>query len=258
MFIGEKLTFLELKKTACTRTGQILQALPCCHGYKKGKHNRIYNFEPAERNELIFKRVIGGIRNPWDWYVSLWSFGCEGNGLLYNYFVKAPVNNRANALDDHVRKEWQTVLSEKTPKNFRAWLYRLLVSNRGDAPEGFNRTGFYKLCGYLTFCYFSLYTLNGPPGQPSSRSLEASRNYDEKYGFVDRFIRLEHLTGDVLKALDHLPMSESDIQLVTRLSRQPVNQSGRNRDYRHYYDEHAANLVAYQDRYIIDKHGYTF
>ncbi len=258
MFIGEKLTFLELKKTGSTRTQQILNALPCCSGYIKGKHNRIYNFELPERNELLVKKVVGGIRNPWDWYVSLWAFGCEGQGLLYNYFVKVARDNQRKTLNETSRRDWQCVLAEKTPQNFRAWLHRLLVSHREDLPEGFNRNQFFRFCGYLTFCYFRLYTLDDHPHLGLIMNHQASHDYDQKNNFINQFLRIEHLTEDLFEALEHLPLTESDKQLVTRLSRQPVNQSGRHQDYRHYYDTASAELVASQDRYVIHKHGYSF
>lgn len=73
MIEADSFIYPQMQKTGCTRIGEILIEL--CGGQSVGrKHGTI-----AEKPD---KLVIGSIRNPWAWYVSLWSFGCEGKGMI--------------------------------------------------------------------------------------------------------------------------------------------------------------------------------
>ena len=75
MFVNERLIYLQLQKTGCTHVAMLLDKL--IGGEQVGKHNRL----PA-RLESEGRLIVGSVRNPWDWYVSLWAFGCEQCGGL--------------------------------------------------------------------------------------------------------------------------------------------------------------------------------
>ena len=75
MFVSEKLLYIELPKTACSQIRDLLKHL--VGGQNIGKHNR-----PSEELVSSERVIIGSIRNPWDWYVSLWAFGCDQKGSL--------------------------------------------------------------------------------------------------------------------------------------------------------------------------------
>jgi hypothetical protein len=49
---------------------------PGLAGEQRGKYNRP---DPSLTNRF----VMGSIRNPWDWYVSLWAYGCLCKGSVY-------------------------------------------------------------------------------------------------------------------------------------------------------------------------------
>ena len=78
MFITKDLCYLEMYKTGSQHIVKLLEkSVP--EGKRIGNHNR--------PNDEVYKSNIyflGSIRNPWDWYVSLWNFGCEKRGSLYN------------------------------------------------------------------------------------------------------------------------------------------------------------------------------
>ena len=72
MFVSEKIVFLELHKTGGSHIGHLLSSL--LEGEQVGKHNTL---KDLYRNRTI----LGSIRNPWDWYVSLWPMGVVAVGL---------------------------------------------------------------------------------------------------------------------------------------------------------------------------------
>ena len=73
MFVSKDLVFLELQKTGGSHILRLLSQW--VKGEIVGKHNRL-NWENAG------KFVVGSIRNPWDWYVSLWAYGVGGQGAI--------------------------------------------------------------------------------------------------------------------------------------------------------------------------------
>ena len=75
MYISDTVVYFEMHKTGCTHIRNLLVEFD--HGVLDGKHNR------ANAKDTFDQPIIAtSIRNPWDWYVSLWAFGCMGKGEL--------------------------------------------------------------------------------------------------------------------------------------------------------------------------------
>jgi hypothetical protein len=256
MFIGEKLLYLELPKTGCSHVRRLLLGLPSCTGRLFGKHNRIYRLPPEELDRLDAKIVFGNVRNPWDWYVSLWAFGRRRKGMVY-----------ANLTGDHRRPDpeppaaaaqWRAVYQTDEPELFRRWLHMLLDSHRADVRLGFHRHELSKSVGLLTHRYVKLYTATARSGSTGVRDRQELERFDERHGLLDFFIRTEHLEDDLIGVLSRVPITDEERDLIERSRSVRSNRSARRRDYREYYDDTAAELVAGQDDYLIAKHGYRF
>ncbi|PSO70695.1 MAG: hypothetical protein BRC42_09380 [Cyanobacteria bacterium QS_1_48_34] len=73
MFVSEKVVFVELHKTGCIHIRNALKEV--LGGEFVGKHNQV-------SSDLFTKGKIflGSIRHPWEWYISLWAFGCDNQG----------------------------------------------------------------------------------------------------------------------------------------------------------------------------------
>ena len=87
MIIGKNILYFELHKTACSHTINILHSIPSIEAKAFGKHN-CYNDVPKEIiGDFESKIKMGNVRNPWDWYVSLWAFGCMKKGGLFDKVI---------------------------------------------------------------------------------------------------------------------------------------------------------------------------
>ena len=93
--VSDKLVYLELQKTASTLIGSVLvDFFGAEHRYPK--HGRL----PPDCRDRF---VVGSVRNPWDYYVSLWSFGGGGEGGLHKRLTQRQFRRAARACPASVR-----------------------------------------------------------------------------------------------------------------------------------------------------------
>ncbi len=255
MFIGEKLLYLELPKTGCTHVRRLLRRLPSCEGENRGKHNTIYRLSEAERATLGSKIKFGNVRNPWDWYVSLWSFGCMGRGLVHRLLTS---DRAERGRAGHSPRPWRESYRAGDVNGFRRWLRMLLETHREDVGLGFDRDLLVGELGFLTDRYLRLYLERFEPGDQGPRSTAELADYDRRYGILDWFVRTEFLEEDLLGVLAQVPIRPREVRRVWANRAKRRNASERNRDYRPYYDVATVDLVASRDAYLIAKHGYDF
>ena len=79
MFISDKIVFIHLQKTGGVHISQLLSKL--LEGEKQPGHLQV---DPEYHSRFI----IGSMRNPWDWYVSLWAYGCAGKGGIHGWLSR--------------------------------------------------------------------------------------------------------------------------------------------------------------------------
>lgn len=265
MYIGDQLIYLELHKTACSHVLKLLQALPSLHGKVLGKHNPLSSVPASELGDLSCKLKLGSIRNPWDWYVSLWAFGCLGKGGLHGQVTKPHNLGRKikhlllrGTCDKHL-PEWKAVYeSAAQPAAFRSWLKMLFSPKyKYDIGEGFGFAPLSGFAGLLTYRYLVLFTPNfvrDSRGIADAAQLEA---YATGNAILDCIIRSEKLEEDFRAAMRRLklPPAEVETALARHTSRTNASERG---PYRDYYDAETRELVATRDRYLIHKFGYSF
>jgi len=100
MIEADNLIYLQMQKTGCTRIAEIITDL--CGGKPVGRKHGTLIAKPD-------KLVIGSIRNPWAWYVSLWAFGCEGKGMIRERLTRYR-NVYTEAEDIDAFRQWLTIV----------------------------------------------------------------------------------------------------------------------------------------------------
>lgn len=275
MFVSDSLIFVELHKTGGTHIGRWLQEL--VGGEQVGKHNRV-------PKDMRHRFVLGSVRNPWDWYVSLWAFGCGGEGSVRQQTTRRldlqycrrqlpremgktrlAVGEWAAQLNADWRKpvdRWRSSYrSADDPTAFREWLQLIFdPKRRFDMGEGYGYSPVSMSSGLLTYRYLKLFTALDDRlyRDGGLASLSGQLAACEAQPLVRHIIRNENLEDDLLAGLDKAGIELSDEQRTAlRSGSQNRTNSSRRRDAAYYYDQTSIDLVAEHESLIIARHGYV-
>lgn len=242
MFISDKFVFLELHKTGCTHIRKTLNYL--LDGELIGSHNQ------ASRDLFTEERIfLGSIRDPWEWYISLWAYGCDNKGGVFH-----------NLLHSKNRQRWrETYINTSNAEAFRTWLHMMHdPENFADIGEGYSECSVSRISGLMTYRYLYLFCTKVGEQQNLNQqpTFENIKNYDNENCFIDRFIRTENLEANLFRCIEEFGVNIPNNMKSEVLSIPKSNTSSRKFGPEYYYDIRSENLVAERERLIIDKFGY--
>ncbi len=277
MIITDRLVFLQLQKTASTHIGTLLEQ-EFAGREQFGKHRPLpRGFDTGGR------LVVGSVRDPWDWYVSLWTFGCGRQGGPFERSTAArslwgplwdpgtrrvagglgAIGSRLRAL----RHEWGRPVSAwrrlhgdaGNPVLFREWLKLALDSRRRfDLFRDFGQSAVAGYAGILTFLDELLFLRDNAVLVRAGRlpNLAALEREDAAGSVLDATIRTDRLEEDLAAALRKAGYELTAQQAARIATAERTNSSGRSRALEDYYDAETAELVAAREALIVRKHGY--
>lgn len=217
--------------------------------------------------------IAGSVRNPWDWYVSVWAYGCDGKGALYDRLTgsrkilghgyrKSLPSGISNFLHElwRSRHPWRETYSDSTsPVLFRRWLSAVMDPERSRSlGENYYRSPLCRFAGFYTYRYCRLFhsTVNHLY-DGSINDQEILFQADEKLNIVQNMMRVEKLSDGILELLESAGISidTKTRQKIMEMNR--TNPSSRKKDYSFYYDRSASDLVKNREALIVKKYGYS-
>ena len=264
MLVSKKLVFLELQKTGSTHIKQLLKKT--VGGVNDGKHNQA---TPELRESG--KSFIGSIRDPWGWYLSLFSYGCQKKGGVFLRTTNPPrwkalrrggTLEGTNGFDEYSAKFMREEIyaDPDNAESFRKWLKLVLTEgpHRALIEDGYAESPISAIGGLMTFRYFLLFVDGGVQVPESVNTLKKLQAHEKKHLFVKQIIRNERLAEDLIKAVEACgetltPEQQTQIREAPR-----TNTSARKYGKEHYYDDETITLVSERERFIVDKFGYSF
>jgi hypothetical protein len=241
MLYNDSLLYLELQKTGCTHVRKVLLSNTENKLIEYGKHNGYNQLPNNIKSRFESYTKIGNIRNPWDWYVSLWAYGCQGGGGF-----KARLKRDSNDW-----KAWQkTYVNANNIENFNTWLDHVLVSKRKDIKEyrGLAKTSF---CGILTCRYLTLYTKDFKTRCSEFQSLQDLEAHDSAENYLDITLRNEFLDSDLEAFI-------AKFNLKSNFPKKSKTNTSNRKSYKYYYSEKSKELIEDMESLIIRKHNYTY
>lgn len=271
MFTNDKLVYLQLHKTGCTHITALLEKY--VGGQQDVKHSRFYK----SKDHRIF---FGSVRNPWAWYVSLWAYGSNELGSIFNAVTRTRWQHlvRLAAVRQGGIKSyyWRLLRAARSGANAAAWrscyadandpvLFRkwlaLIYSPEGrrDLTEGYPYSPISEFAGILTYRYCDLYFAWGSwrKKRHNVSSLRELAALDAQASLLDFVIRTESLEDDLLTALAGAGYS-LDESIKNEIRCASKSNTSAHRPYTDYYDETSIDLVARKEALIISKHGYQY
>lgn len=279
MIEASSIVLLQLQKTGGTHAERLMRT----HlGATGGAKHRPLPDGWARDGRL----VLGGVRNPWDWYVSYFAYGCERRGGITDEYliadgftrprlrmarhrlrnVPAPALARgAPALLVHEARHraapWADLLDDaRDVDKFRRFLARLLdPGSRFASAMDYGFSPHADRIGLFSYLYLLLYLRErhnlfrpGGPVAAGGAALDAAL-------VVDRFLPMERLEAALAEALEAAGETVAANAVTAQMGQDRSNASkSRESDYRIYYDDETRDLVADRERLIIDRHGYEF
>jgi hypothetical protein len=265
MFISDRLIFLELQKTGCTHIRNLLMTVT--DGRIEGKHNK------ASPHLLSTERFfLGSVRDPWEWYVSLWAYGCDRRGGLFEVATAGRsfrghgwMSNPARAARQFTRDlrrrpdEWMSCYTDADDAQaFRRWL-RLVL--HGPLPGGILKYGaptITRFAGLLTYRYVHLFCRSPFEDRSLSEitSLDELIAYERRACFIDYFIRNESLEEGLIAALRAAGIQLTDSDQERIQAGEKTNTSSRRRPTSYFYTPETVEWVGRSDRLIVEKFRY--
>lgn len=268
MFIHDDLIFLQLQKTAGTHIAALLTEH--LGGRMKGKHGPL-DFDPGDR------LVIGSVRNPWDWYVSLWSYGCSTSGGVQGLLRGSQLRTARRIVGTALRSPalwgdalrdlaanagrdpgfWRDVYADPhDPERFRLWLNAILSpEKRCLLGADYAARPLSKFAGFYTYRFLSVFT----PVQTwrahanTIHSTDDIAPFFETYGVVKALIRNESLEDDLAGILARIGRPEITADI---LRGERINASRRGKAAT-YYDDPLRALVAASDPFMVSHFSYS-
>lgn len=271
MFKCDEMIYIQLQKTASNHIVKLLQHL--FDGQTVGKHD----FATAEQIDHT-PYIVSSIRNPWDWYLSLWSFGVKNRGAIrrratqrhWKDWLADIRHNPSNFYHSSINfcrkdvKQWKEVYhSTDNVAAFRGWLQ--LVHDPNNAHilgEGYgnNDNGISQRIGFMTYRYLRLCSrLDEWKGQTdfTATDIRSLKDLDKNHCYIHFFIRQENLVKTFIQGIEKIrPLSEMEKSLVQRAEKSNV--SARQFPLAEYYDQPSIDLVMKRDQLLIEKFNYSF
>jgi len=258
MFVGERLVFVELHKTGCTHIRNLL--LEVVGGALIDKHVAITDL----RGRLP---IVGSMRNPWDWYVSLWAYGCTGGGGVRERTTRGPSADPERSPRPelaHGQPDWREVYADAFDAvRFRAWLSMMQdPARRHEVDPFYGTSSISDFAGLLTYRY-AYYSTPWTSLQRVERSggfagADELARYLDEFGMWRSVILTESLESDLIRVLGEAGYALTVEQRDTiRRRAHHKTQTSQHREASYYYDSAALEIVRRRERLIVERFGYA-
>jgi hypothetical protein len=251
----DKLIYLDVYKTGSTHVFNVLKKVTGKKPLRVSRHSAL-----TEVHRLRWKNgkfVFATIRNPWDWYVSLWTFGANEDKSFSQKVRDAAGEELGRKLYDHA-----------DPKaSFPLWLKTVLDPDFIARMEGKSlaTSGMAEIMGVYSYRFMRITTPF--PSIMLRRwnigSIDRAIAYQKRWATYDEIYRSEQLDETLAQLVSErgeaLGFRPDALKFVKRSEKLHKNPSARTlSSYRDYYTDELAELVGRRDRMIVDMFDYRF
>ncbi len=208
------------------------------------------------------RAMIGTIRNPWDWYVSQWTIGCGGTGLLHRVTTRDRRTlqhgpRRGEIFDP---RPWQRVYADRSARDvgaFRAWLELLFDADATGLamPRAYGGSDLRNFAGWYTYRYIELYCADRAAlhRRGAVSDVAQLRELARHQLYITHMARTEQLGSDLVQCLEQIGVPLGTARRKRILGAEPSNRSHRSLPTEAYFDDRSRGLVERGDVLIVDQ-----
>jgi hypothetical protein len=245
--------YLDVYRTGSSHVVSLLEAITAEKRLRLHRHASLTKGHPSGFSGG--KRVFTTVRNPWDWYVSLWAYGADGKSAIRRYLTNQFDAKQVAALygrDDPAAafRRWLAVMHDP------AVLQRVMQEH---LPE----SRLAPVIGLYSYRFLRVTTLYPRLllRRPVLRKPEDAASHLWRFKAYHEVLRSETLSDDLIGFVERnrTCFRPDAAELIRRADERPRNASTRSLgSYRDYYDDASAALVETRDRLFGDVFGYRF
>jgi hypothetical protein len=251
----DRFIYLDVYRTGSSHILALLPKITDGKLLRTERHAALTKAHPLSRGSG--KLVFTSVRNPWDWYVSLWAYGAEGKSAIRRYLAAHLTPAELPRLYDN----------EKPAVAFRNWLLTMhdpAILKRV-MKEHLPQSGLAPVIGLYTYRFLRVTTLYPRflLRWPLIRSPGDAIRHHLRFKAWSEVLRAESLDSDLIGLVErHGPacsFSADAARIIAKSAKNRRNASQRTlASYRDYYDDETAELVATRDSFFTDAFGYRF
>lgn len=252
----KKFIYLDVYKTGSTHINFLLKKIV------KEKPVRVKRHAPLTKGRPFTwkggKLVFATVRNPWDWYVSMWAYGHTVENPLYEHIKQGFGQDKLNELYEMDNPK---VAFPKWLKSMHdpAFLAQALKGHR------LPTSGLMGFMGFYTYRFMRV-TMPYPEiflRKPFINSMDGAIAAQRKWAMYDVLMKSETLDQEFAEFAAtrgrELGFSDNAVDIINKQAEKHKNVSKRTLEsYRDYYTDELRELVATRDRFFIDLFGYRF
>jgi hypothetical protein len=253
----EKFIYLDMYKTGSTYVVGLLNKLMPEKPVRSLRHAPLTKGRPF--NWKQGKYAFATVRNPWDWYVSMWAYSIQQPNVLFFRDVRSVLGEKGS----------KELFDAENPKeSFGRWLRALSdpaflkVVMKG---HPYSRSSVSTFLGFYSYRFIRVTTPH--PSIFLRRwyiwNMDRAIAHQKRFAIYDRVFRSETLTEEfsefVLANQERFGFKPNAKGILKRNAPTPKNTSNRTlTSYRDYYTDDLRDLVARRERLLIDLFGYEF
>jgi hypothetical protein len=271
MFITENLILLEYPKAASSYLRRFIRLYYGFNVQKKGVHNPIISDEIYKEVDNDAIKVLGSVRNPYSFYVSLRAFDIQntrkdGNdnriGLNRLFFTKPglkPIVRNPVVLFRDLSDWKDTYVDSYSTKNFQRWI-ELFIDKKTQHVHPLYAKISHRM-GYATYLYFMLYTKHFNKNYKELLNQNISlEDYYQEFEFPIEIVKTETAYDGLIRASISLNLDKDKVIKLQdeMLQKKKHFNASKRKTYIEYYSKEIIELVAQKDKWLIEKYNYKF
>ncbi len=249
--------YLDVYKTGSSYVYGLLRRLHAARPQRIDRHAPLTKGRPFfwKRGKLAFATV----RNPWDWYVSMWTYSMQQPNVLF-------FRNARSVLGAEGARE---LFDPDNPRHsFDRWLRSINdpeTLGKIMAEHPYSRSPVNAFLGFYSYRFMRVTTPHPDLflRRWYVRNMSDAIAWQKRSAIYDTVLKCEGLSTSfadfALENRERCGFRPDTERILARLASTPRNTSNRAMThYRDYYSDELRQLVARRDQLIIDLFGYRF